>query len=130
MGYSHYFNRPEKLAQKTFNNLRDEVEEIIKKSNVAIVGSMGERGTKPTLTNELISFNGSGSYSHETLHIPRVIVEGEDFYTKENNLAFQFCKTAEKPYDKVVVEVLKAFKRHFPKVILSSDGGSHIFNQE
>ena len=130
MGYTHYFQRPEKLAKKTFKSFRNEVEEIITKSKVTIVGSMGKRGSDPIITDELVSFNGSGSNSHETLHIPRVIVEGVDFYTKENNLAFQFCKTAEKPYDKVVVEVLKAFKRHFPKVILSSDGGSHIFNQE
>ena len=122
MGYTHYFNRPEKLTKAKFIGFRMEVEKIIGESKVTIVNGMGDSGTKPTITDELVSFNGENP--HETLHIPIKLVEGEDYYShsKEGNSIFQFCKTAQKPYDAVVVEVLKAFKRHFPKVELSSDG--------
>ena len=127
MGYTHYFSRPIKLEKKAYKKFTEEVKDIVAKSKVGLAGGMGEVGTKPTITESLISLNGRGENSHETIYIPRVIVEGEDFFTKEKGLAFQFCKTAHKPYDKVVVEILKAFKTHFPKVELSSDGGEEIF---
>jgi hypothetical protein len=40
---------------------------------------------------------------------------------------FEFCKTARKPYDSVVVEFYKLIRKHAPSTILNSDGGDEVF---
>ena len=128
MGYTHYFNRPVKLEKKAYAKFSNDVKEIVAKSDVTLANGSGDFGSEPTITEELISLNGSGENSHETIYIPRELTKGVDYFNMgEDKLPFQFCKTAQKPYDKVVVEILKAFKKHFPKVELSSDGGEEIF---
>ena len=60
-------------------------------------------------------FNGIGDDSHETA----VVYKGAS--------EFEFCKTARKPYDSVVVEFYKLIRKHAPSTILSSDGGDEVF---
>ena len=86
---------------------------------------------KPEITDSVISFNGAGEMSHETMFIEREIVfdlnENWDKYRAENfakkGECFAFCKTARKPYDLAVQIVLILYKHHFSKVVeVSSDG--------
>ena len=60
-------------------------------------------------------FNGVGIDSHETAVV----------YKQASS--FEFCKTARKPYDSVVVEFYKLIRKHAPSTILSSDGGDEVF---
>ena len=77
-------------------------------------------GTLPDVNKKFISFNGVEDDGHETLYIELVSTGRMD---KGDKLVFNFCKTVEKPYDKVVVAVLVALKQHFPATKVSSDGG-------
>ena len=65
----------------------------------------------PAVNNRYIAFNGRGEDGHETFVLQRAESD------------FSFCKTAGKPYDIVVVELLREVKRIVPDWLhMSSDG--------
>ena len=95
MGYTNYWYRTEKPITERFVR---KVEKIIEKSIEKGISIHSYDGTgSPRITIEEISFNGDASIGAE--HESFVIDEKTDF---------NFCKTAEKPYDYTVKEVLKA----------------------
>ena len=59
----------------------------------------------------MIRFNGKGEEGHET------------FMLTPDSQEFNFCKTAQKPYDIVVVAILCLLAHHTSGVTVSSDGG-------
>ena len=64
-----------------------------------------------TIDSEQIRFNGIGKDGHETFLITKKKRAKEDYEEHEaydRQGAFDFCKTAQKPYDKYVVAVLCA----------------------
>tara|TARA_R100000789_G_C2981113_1_gene143492 strand:- start:12 stop:653 length:642 start_codon:yes stop_codon:yes gene_type:complete len=67
---------------------------------------------------------GKGSGSYETLCIDRDNSKAEFKQFNRNELLFNFCKTAYRPYDLVVTAVLIALKHHFQEARISSDGES------
>ncbi len=73
---------------------------------------------EPVLTETEIRFNGVGDNGHETFHF-----DIHDDYRADDGTVFAFCKTAEKPYDAVVMQVLITLK-YFLKdgLKISSDG--------
>ena len=75
----------------------------------------GDVDSKPVFNKDYITFNGVGDDAHETASV-----------TKEAS-GFEFCKTARKPYDSVVVEFFKLIRKHAPSTILRSDGGDEVF---
>jgi hypothetical protein len=95
MGYTHYFT----LSK---NTTESQIEKMIKFTNTAIelfgadliANGMGEEGTKPEVAKERIYLNGIEDDSHET------------FALEFNSGEWQFCKTARKPYDTLVVACL------------------------
>ena len=128
MGYTHYYRIPVKMEEAKFSEFVADAEKIIKqaeKNGIKLADGFGEEKGKYILTDDLVSFNGLGSDSHETCYIERA---EKDPRIDENGLVFKFCKTARKPYDDVVVAVLATLKHHFPKVKLSSDGRSDKIN--
>jgi hypothetical protein len=73
------------------------------------------------ITDELINYNGQGEDSHETCYIQRVTKIEE--WASNRELAFSFCKTARKPYDKYVVATYIMAQVLFGNdVSFSSDG--------
>ena len=88
---------------------------MLKNSNVPLSNGNGDIGRKPVFTKHDIMFNGVGDDSHETAVV----------YKQASS--FEFCKTARKPYDSVVVEFYKLIRKHAPSTILSSDGGDEVF---
>ena len=94
MGYTNYWYRTEKPITERFVR---KVEKIIEESINKGIKICGWDGTgTPKVTMEEINFNGDASISAD--HESFVIDERPDF---------NFCKTAEKPYDYTVKEVLK-----------------------
>ena len=76
----------------------------------------------PVVNREEITFNGVDELGHETFHYSI-----SDNYKASNNRYFGFCKTAQKPYDRVVMKVLIVLKKYLGNAFeLSSDG----FNDE
>tara|TARA_R110002012_G_scaffold139316_2_gene296582 strand:- start:540 stop:1100 length:561 start_codon:yes stop_codon:yes gene_type:complete len=86
-----------------------------------------------TINNEEIRFNGIGEDGHETFLITKKKPAKPDYEEQEvydKRGAFDFCKTARKPYDKYVVAVLCAIYNMFghynmtPMSSIMSDGKS------
>lgn len=115
MGYTRYWKRTTKPITQDFV---DEVNRIIADSRskgITICNGLGEG--EPVVTLTMISFNGNGEHDldHETCY----------FDNKETG--FAFCKTARKPYDYTVRNVLKAAEKLGIITDVSSDGeNEHI----
>lgn len=117
MGYTHYFETKNDMNQKRWNEVFiPGVKRIIacaEKKGIKLCGPLGEFNTVPEYTNNRITFNGDENEAHETMSIER---KRNDFY---------FCKTAQKPYDEVVVAVILFTAIVFPSAFSwSSDGDS------
>lgn len=100
MGYTHYWNRRQNLDKQTFGILIHLAHDVITAAE--------EKGLalNADLNDAHITLNGSGEESHETFHFPRVMTLHDWQRPNENDLYFDFCKTARKPYDVVVVALL------------------------
>lgn len=90
MGYTHYWGK-----LKTNENLARITRKIVELGDVAIGNGIGKG--EPIITKDRIVLNGSAE-------------KGEDFETfaiyKDNDESYNFCKTGNMPYDKVVTAIL------------------------
>ena len=116
MGYTHYIKRIGDLSKKNRAKWIEHTNGIIRLYNKTadasdMVVSCGEETL--TLSDDLVRVNGYAEKGHETLYISVNGVNSEDF-----------CKTAMKPYDAVVVACYKLAENMFPCVRFSSDGDS------
>ena len=131
MGYTNYWYRKPELNEKKFNLFVADVKKIYekaKKLNIPLADGWGEEGTEPIANDEMISFNGVGDNSHETMQISRT-QRKLPFESGKEELCFGFCKTARKLYDVIVTAVLIAFKHYFPHAKISSDGNNEDFEE-
>lgn len=118
MGYTHYWKTLKEFSPTQWDRLTLATKSIIKQANAQGIKIAGSDGTgKPKISSDSICLNGQGEDdSHETFHLAR------------NPTEFEFCKTAEKPYDSVVVSILaKAKEIAGDNIELSSDGGEEVF---
>ena len=110
-GFTRYWRAK---GRKSFTD--DEWNDIIEKSADLIkelkIPLIGEDDNPPATVNEkMIWLNGVGEAGHETFVIK-----------KKGNEDFDFCKTAQKPYDAVVKGILKIISEVAPGVLeISSD---------
>lgn len=97
MGYTHYW-RHGKIDNQTFVNISNaasKVCDIAKKKMGIRTAYECDMSSKPPLFNsECIRLNGINDGGHET------------FMLNINDDGFNFCKTAQKPYDVVVTAIL------------------------
>ena len=136
MGYTHYWRQ-----------LRDftdtEWQELMRLTKL-ITASGGRDITLSefNINNEEIRFNGYGEEGHETFLITkkkRAKADYEEQEAYDRQGAFEFCKTAHKPYDKYVVAVLCALynmagQKEWPlgdgKIMsISSDGNTEDWTE-
>lgn len=122
MGYTHYWrfkNNPAEIENgaekfKKAVSLIRHFKGIVENEGIEICGWDGTGETK--ILNDEINFNGKDELSHENCHIKLNMPDKEDW-------EFNFCKTAEKPYDLLVCLTLMAFKHYFGDDFnYSSDG--------
>lgn len=120
MGYTRYWERTEKPITDDFIK---EVEEIIidsAKKGIAIRGWDGSG--KPILNLTRIALNGNGKADKDLSHESFVI---------DDEIGFQFCKTARKPYDYTVRKILKLAKDYGLVTKVSSDGANNkVYSDE
>jgi hypothetical protein len=123
VGYTHYFNTEKcrtQKARKDFVKALPTVRDIINRYRDRLCFECDEVEKEPEVTETTIRFNGRGDEGHETFLI-----------SLDDNDSSAFCKTARKPYDIAVCEVLLVLKAFLPKFNLSSDGFSgHLAQQE
>jgi hypothetical protein len=123
MGYTHYWEIKKPLTEEVLKDISEKTQQIVdlaKEDGIIICNGMGEEGSEPTITPTYISLNGCETEEEDNSH--------ESFYIRLEDKGFQFCKTARKPYDAVVVSILKYCKDNYSEYFkISSDGGD-IFN--
>jgi hypothetical protein len=94
MGYTRYWKRTEKPMAVGFMDFCREVFDTCEKLGIEIHNWDGYG--KPTVKEDMIAFNGDGEnhLDHESLVL-------------NNEVGFNFCKTARKPYDYAVRTILR-----------------------
>ena len=123
-GYTHYYPYNRGFTQEEWDKIVKEAKRLFAAAKAKGISIKGGNGSgSPIANDQEIIFNGDASKKegewpngedHETFAL-----------TPENPGDFQFCKTAQKPYDAVVVSLL-AFIKQIAKDALkiSSDGGN------
>ena len=104
MGYSHYWKIEHDINLQAFKELQTVAAKVAEASDAPVGLSINTHPLYPSITVE-----GMASDAHET------------FYLTPKAVKFEFCKTARKPYDEVVVGILDyAHRRGLLK--FTSDG--------
>ena len=123
MGYTHYwsFKKPKRgevrAAEKKYAAAIKDCATLIRSYYIANGGLSGYTAHSKIGKYDGILFNGKGDLAHEDFSLRETYKE---CYSDD---AFNFCKTARKPYDEVVVACLLILKRHLGDLIeISSDG--------
>ncbi len=118
MGYTHYFHTYDKKRVRTTKASRDKVlpflRDIVSRYEDILTGDgSGETKILVILNHEEILLNEIGDDSHETFWFPLRSLPHD----------FTFCKTARKPYDAPVSEMLILLKHFFAEQLyVDSDG--------
>ena len=114
MGYTHYWRQQRDFTDTEWQELTRLAKLITADGQGILANEYDEENSKPTIDNEQIRFNGIGDNGHETFIITkkkRAKREYEEQEAYDRQGAFEFCKTAHKPYDKYVTAVLCAVYR-------------------
>ena len=102
MGYTHYWTQTRDFTEEEWAQIREDMEALLKDvqhlQGIPLANAMGEPGTSPLISDEVIQFNGVGTDSHETFAV----------YRRKPKVG-DFCKTARKPYDLAAVAALCHF---------------------
>ena len=136
MGYTHYWRQLRDFTDTEWQELMRLTKLITASSGRDIILS------EFNINNEEIRFNGYGEEGHETFLITKKKRAKRDYEEQEaydRQGAFEFCKTAHKPYDKYVVAVLCALynmagQKEWPlgdgKIMsISSDGNTEDWTE-
>jgi len=121
MGYTNYWKRTDKEYDSDFVELVKDVYADCKNKGITLGDNWGEG--EPVADLLEIAFNGDASkdLDHETFYLPNT----DNEYFKEG---FNFCKTAAKPYDYAVKEVLRLAEKYGYVTDVSDDGEVDIIS--
>ena len=115
MGYTHYWRINQEGSNTNYQSALKDIRKIVEAETEILGNGIGEG--KPKLKGE-ICFNGlaKNGNDHETFGLEKTIEENSDF---------EFCKTAYKPYDIVVVACLSVLAEKLGHdVKVTSDGNT------
>jgi len=118
MGYTNYWTQHKPFTQKEWNAIKKEYDYIKENFNDVIIKDESENAGE-------IVFNGlkENENDHETFYISRFFREP---WYRGDNVKFNFCKTARKPYDLAVWHMLTFMKMIAPNSIdIRRDGWSY-----
>ena len=105
MGYTHYFEQQRDLNNCEWVKLKEQFIQLVKNNEDAVILK------DCYISDDIIKFNGIDDLEHETMIL-----------TKEG-VGWSFCKTARKPYDRVVSGLLILVSVTAPNAFrISSDG--------
>lgn len=106
MGYTHYWNFIEEPSREKFIEFAEGVKQLVATAQEAGIAIADEE-----YGDDKIVFNGVAENSHES------------FFVSADGVDFNFCKTAQKPYDTAVTASLILAKKIFGNNFkVSSDG--------
>jgi hypothetical protein len=111
MGYTHYWYGNRTFTPAEWQAISADVAKVLDASAVPVSWENDEPDRKPQIDGDAIRFNGIGEDGHET------------FYFERAPERFTFCKTARKPYDRLVCAALIIAAKHAPDALtIKSDG--------
>jgi len=111
VGYTHYYTTKAPITPSDWSKIAERARKLIEKSPVPLAYEYDEADEPPIADEEVIRFNGVDDDGHET------------FVVTPDKVGFGFCKTAQKPYDLVVVACLLVLNKVLgDKIEVSSDG--------
>ncbi|QQZ64549.1 hypothetical protein JI735_34510 (plasmid) [Paenibacillus sonchi] len=124
MGYTHYWYRKQIIEEATFKRIKTDFQKLIPALSAAGVGLANGLGEgDPIITDQRLTFNGREAESYETFAFPQVLTLAAWEQPNDGGYYFQFCKTAERPYDLAVMAFLIVAKYHMQQGIrVESDG--------
>ena len=111
MGDTHYWRPTRDLTEDEWDNIRQVAKTILKDNHGIILDNEPTDSQNLSITYESILCNGIGDDGHETFYL-----------TRKMRNDFEFCKTAQKPYDKYIVAMLIAVAQITDSISVSSDG--------
>jgi len=113
MGFTRYWTLNLQGSEKNYKKALTDIRKIVKAKTNILAGGHGEG--KPNLKGN-ICFNGIGpDQDHETFLLCKILSDSPD--------SFNFCKTAQKPYDVVVSACLVVLAHYMGEdVKVSVDG--------
>ena len=109
MGYTHYWSFDKEIKPDVWQKIAEDAKRLIERSPAKLALDYDTPAEVPYVNIDAIHFNGVGDEGHET------------FVLSVNPTAFEFCKTANKPYDLVVCAVLAVAHEH-AGISVRSDG--------
>jgi hypothetical protein len=125
MGYTHYMTQLRDFTP-------EEWAKIQLAASIAVASAIAEgieiagwdRKGFPEVNSSEISLNGLGDRGCETFRIDRIKPAKREWDDSPGDEYFNFCKTRERPYDRVVVTILHWIKKVAPDAMrIGSDGG-------
>jgi len=111
MGYTHYWRPTRDLTEDEWDNIRQVAKTILKDNHGIILDNEPTDSQNLSITYDSVLCNGIGDDGHETFYL-----------TRKMRNDFEFCKTAQKPYDKYIVAMLIAVAQITDSISVSSDG--------
>jgi len=130
MGYTHYWYRESKIDPTIFQSIVADFKQVVamvKRTRiddepVMLRGGLGKGA--PIIASDNVCFNGDGELAHETFEFPQIFNPVfPQSSTSRPELFFEFCKTAQKPYDLAVTCFLIIAKHYLKdKLVVHSDG--------
>lgn len=140
MGYTHYWYRGKEIPSLVMGAIIADFKKVVPTLGVELADGMGEGEAK--LTAKEAWFNGKRPEDYETFHFPQVLEKAYDshkpvekicYYKQDGTPVlnspnrvgkwFEFCKTAQRPYDIAVCAFLIIAKHHLKDdIIIASDG--------
>ena len=140
MGYTHYVNRSngQDFDQERWNNYIKQCKLIYDNHKLAKKHPTShdfaindEHDKSPIFNSDEILFNGCNPPRNESYPVREYNLSYETFFISRKYKDFEFCKTAQKPYDWMVTICLQLLKMYFPKeVTIESDGGDEVFKHD
>jgi hypothetical protein len=118
MGYTHYYRNKRAYTDAEWAALTKDVKALFANCGVPIGNASGREGSSPRIDSQCIMFNGIEEDAQETASVTKGATD------------FEFCKTAHKPYDPVVVAFFKLIRKYAPQTELSSAAGDEVFAED
>ena len=117
MGYTHYWNQHEEFSDEEWESLIEFTSKLLSENSIIVEEHF-------IVDSDEIVFNGLPSC--ETFVLKKESGENPEWlsnYYEKSDGVFNFCKTRNLPYDRLVVKVLRKAYSIAPEVLtLQSDG--------
>jgi len=135
MGYTHYWDQAKDFTDRQWKDIQRNAERLLLTEQAQTTVDADPNGDALVINDEVVRFNGKNydNLSHETFLLEKKKGDVPEWYSekeKKKGTVFNFCKTAQKPYDKYVTAMLILADNLAPGVLhITSDGWFHEWDE-